>query len=158
MMRRRSAGNSCANSCAKLADDDISNRQKRIRIIGLALRGESLRDLEVQFSKIKEALSVTCGGAGGLRGPQRELRGPGGVAAVNGASPGLCTAKLRQMFQDGRRHSAQRCHHPVPNSATLKKPRPLPPMRTFTLDSSCIDAINEGRAEVKFIRMLADAH
>lgn len=31
-------------------------------------------------------------------------------------------------------------------------------MRTFTLDSSCIDAINEGRAEVKFIRMLADAH
>jgi hypothetical protein len=31
-------------------------------------------------------------------------------------------------------------------------------MRTFTLDSSCIDAINEGRAEVKFIRALADAH
>jgi hypothetical protein len=31
-------------------------------------------------------------------------------------------------------------------------------MRTFTLDSSCIDAINEGRAEVKFLRMLADAH
>src|SRR5437868_11053281 len=31
-------------------------------------------------------------------------------------------------------------------------------MRTFTLDSSCIDAINEGRAEVQFIRMLADAH
>jgi hypothetical protein len=31
-------------------------------------------------------------------------------------------------------------------------------MRTFTLDSSCIDAIDEGRAEVKFIRMLADAH
>jgi len=31
-------------------------------------------------------------------------------------------------------------------------------MRTFTLDSSCIEAINEGRAEVKFIRMLADAH
>ena len=31
-------------------------------------------------------------------------------------------------------------------------------MRTFTLDSSCIDAINEGRAEVKFIRQLADAH
>jgi hypothetical protein len=31
-------------------------------------------------------------------------------------------------------------------------------MRTFTLDSSCIDAINEGRAEVKFIRMLADGH
>ena len=31
-------------------------------------------------------------------------------------------------------------------------------MRTFTLDSSCIDAINEGRAEVKFIRMLAEAH
>src|SRR3954465_4609743 len=31
-------------------------------------------------------------------------------------------------------------------------------MRTFTLDSSCIDAINEGRAEVKFLRMLAEAH
>jgi hypothetical protein len=31
-------------------------------------------------------------------------------------------------------------------------------MRTFTLDSSCVDAINEGRAEVKFIRALADAH
>ncbi len=31
-------------------------------------------------------------------------------------------------------------------------------MRTFTLDSSCIDAIDEGRAEVKFIRALADAH
>jgi hypothetical protein len=31
-------------------------------------------------------------------------------------------------------------------------------MRTFTLDSSCIDAINEGRAEVKFIRLLAEAH
>jgi hypothetical protein len=31
-------------------------------------------------------------------------------------------------------------------------------MRTFTLDSTCIDAINEGRAEVKFIRMLAEAH
>ena len=31
-------------------------------------------------------------------------------------------------------------------------------MRTFTLDSSCIDAIDEGRAEVKFIRTLADAH
>ena len=31
-------------------------------------------------------------------------------------------------------------------------------MRTFTLDSSCIAAIDEGRAEVKFIRMLADAH
>jgi hypothetical protein len=31
-------------------------------------------------------------------------------------------------------------------------------MRTFTLDSSCIEAINEGWAEVKFIRMLADAH
>lgn len=31
-------------------------------------------------------------------------------------------------------------------------------MRTFTLDSSCIDAINEGRADVKFIRMLAEAH
>jgi hypothetical protein len=31
-------------------------------------------------------------------------------------------------------------------------------MRTFTLDSSCIDAIDEGRTEVKFIRMLADAH
>src|SRR5262245_57262109 len=31
-------------------------------------------------------------------------------------------------------------------------------MRTFTLVSSCIEAINEGRAEVKFIRMLADAH
>jgi len=31
-------------------------------------------------------------------------------------------------------------------------------MRTFTLDSSCIDAIDEGRAEVQFIRMLAEAH
>ena len=31
-------------------------------------------------------------------------------------------------------------------------------MRTFTLESSCIDAINEGRAEVKFIRALAEAH
>jgi hypothetical protein len=31
-------------------------------------------------------------------------------------------------------------------------------MRTFTLDSRCIDAIDEGRAEVKFIRTLADAH
>jgi hypothetical protein len=30
-------------------------------------------------------------------------------------------------------------------------------MRTFTLDSSCIHAIDEGRAEVKFIRVLADA-
>src|SRR5262245_53810818 len=31
-------------------------------------------------------------------------------------------------------------------------------MRTFTLDSSCVDAIDEGRTEVQFIRMLADAH
>jgi hypothetical protein len=31
-------------------------------------------------------------------------------------------------------------------------------MRTFTLDSSCIDAIEEGRADVQFIRMLAEAH
>jgi len=31
-------------------------------------------------------------------------------------------------------------------------------MPTFTLDSSCIEAIDEGRAEVKFIRTLADAH
>jgi hypothetical protein len=31
-------------------------------------------------------------------------------------------------------------------------------MRTFTLDSSCIDALDEGRAEVQFIRMLTDAH
>jgi hypothetical protein len=31
-------------------------------------------------------------------------------------------------------------------------------MRTFTLDSSCIEAIDEGRAEVQFIRMLAEAH
>jgi hypothetical protein len=31
-------------------------------------------------------------------------------------------------------------------------------MRTFTLDSSCIDTIDEGRAEVQFIRMLAEAH
>jgi hypothetical protein len=31
-------------------------------------------------------------------------------------------------------------------------------MRTFTLDSSCMAAIDEGHAAVKFIRMLADAH
>src|SRR5215510_3628437 len=58
---------------------------------------------------------------------------------------------------DERRHSAQPCHHLVPDSARLEA-EAAAPMRTFTLDSSCIDAINEGRAEVKFIRMLADAH
>ena len=31
-------------------------------------------------------------------------------------------------------------------------------MRTFTLDSSCIEAIDEGRADVQFIRTLAEAH
>ena len=31
-------------------------------------------------------------------------------------------------------------------------------MSTFTLDSSCIAAIDEGRAEVQFIRELAEAH
>src|SRR6185369_874662 len=40
MTRRRSAGNSSANPCARLADDDISNRQNRVRIILVVLRCE----------------------------------------------------------------------------------------------------------------------
>jgi hypothetical protein len=40
----------------------------------------------------------------------------------------------------------------------VREAEATPQMRTFTLDSSCIDAINEGRAEVKFIRALAEAH
>jgi hypothetical protein len=42
-----------------------------MRIIVVALRGESLRHVEVQFSKIKEAWSIARGGASGLRGLQR---------------------------------------------------------------------------------------
>jgi hypothetical protein len=58
---------------------------------------------------------------------------------------------------DERPHSAQPCHHLVSDSATLEA-EATTPMRTFTFDISCIDAIDEGRAEVQFIRMLADAH
>jgi hypothetical protein len=50
-----------------------------MRIIVVALRGESLRHVRVQFSKIKEAWRRNArGGADGLRGPQQELRGPRG--------------------------------------------------------------------------------
>jgi hypothetical protein len=68
-----------------------------MRIIVVALRGESLRHVEVQFSKIKEAWSIARGGASGLRGLQRAS-----TARRSGSRQWriarLCTVKLREMF------------------------------------------------------------
>jgi hypothetical protein len=83
---------------------------------------------------------------------------------LNGRAGGIGEWRIAWVVHDETPHDSPsgglRHSHAIIWSQTqqLWKPRPLPPMRTFTLDSSCIDAINEGRAEVKFIRSLADAY